>query len=144
VVAAGWLAVHWLHERAREAEQRETLRREVQAATPALQALRGLQSVTQARLTFRDYTPRVLDAKVLVDSYTAALGGLGEVKTAMREAMALYRYWPAPCGLQQSPECAKQDRVACRFQSSRRPAFPLTAIARAPHTRPSAASRIPW
>ncbi len=89
-VAGGWAAVHWAQPRSREAERRGALRREVPAATPALQALRGLQSVTRAGLTFRDYTPRLLDATVQVDRYTAAPGGLPEVKAAMQQAMALY------------------------------------------------------
>ena len=38
-------------------------------ARDALDALRGLQSVVESGLTYRDYATRVLDAKVKVDRY---------------------------------------------------------------------------
>ena len=40
-----------------------------QAANEALQALKALESVTTAGVTYRDYAPRVLDAKVTIDRY---------------------------------------------------------------------------
>ena len=58
-----WSLYRSAQARAREAERKESLRREIAAAKPALQAL---QSITMAGLTFRDYSPRVLDAKVQV------------------------------------------------------------------------------
>jgi hypothetical protein len=41
-------------------------------AREALDALRGLQSVTETGLNYRDYATRVLDAKVKVDRYLSA------------------------------------------------------------------------
>src|SRR5262249_891418 len=38
----------------------------------ALDALKALQSVTQSGISYRDYAPRVLDAKVKVDHYVAS------------------------------------------------------------------------
>jgi len=90
VIAVAWFGFRWNQERIREAERRESLRRELQVATPALQALRAMQSVTRAGLTYGDYRPRLLDAKVQVDRYVQTPEGLREVKMAMRQSMALY------------------------------------------------------
>ncbi len=42
---------------------------ERRVALEALQVLRGLQSITTAGVSYRDYAPRVLDAKVQLDRY---------------------------------------------------------------------------
>src|SRR5712692_6783873 len=41
-------------------------------ATDALEALKALQSVTSSGVSYRDYAPRVLDAKVKVDKYLSS------------------------------------------------------------------------
>ena len=52
-----------------------SLARETQASTyqEALQALQGLNSVTQAGLSLAEYEPRVLDAKVVADRYLSVV-----------------------------------------------------------------------
>ncbi len=57
----------------------------------ALRVLKGLRSATTAAISYRDYAPRVIDAKIQVDQMlNDAPDGLG--KTALAEALALYVY----------------------------------------------------
>lgn len=46
----------------------------VSASTEALTALKGLRSVTASGINYRDYSTRVLDAKVIVDRYVGEAG----------------------------------------------------------------------
>jgi hypothetical protein len=55
----------------------------------AMDALKALRSVTQSGITFRDYAPRVLDARVKVDRYLSSVGD-APTATAVRLAMEAY------------------------------------------------------
>jgi len=59
-------------------------------AMTAMNELRGLRSITQAGVTYRDYSPRVLDSKVKIDRYLDESGGSPEFKVVIREAMEMY------------------------------------------------------
>jgi hypothetical protein len=66
----------------------------------ALDALKALRSVTESGVTYRDYTPRVLDTKVKVDRYLNSAGDTeGQQVAAIRLAMRAYelasRTWTA-------------------------------------------------
>jgi hypothetical protein len=62
----------------------------------ALDALRALRSVTESGVTFRDYAPRVLDAKVKVDRcQNSSAAGTVPVRVAMREYELASRAWSA-------------------------------------------------
>jgi hypothetical protein len=61
------------------------------ARDEAMKALRGLRSVSQAGITYRDYAPRVSDAKILVDRY-AAEPDPSPAKVAITDTMAFYVY----------------------------------------------------
>ena len=57
----------------------------------ALRALKGLESVTKGGVTYRDYGPRVSDAKITVDRYLQAPEDSGTpAKTSLSDAMGLY------------------------------------------------------
>ena len=57
----------------------------------ALDALRALRSVTASGITYRDYAPRVLDARVKVDRYLgSAASDNAELKNAIGIAMHEY------------------------------------------------------
>ena len=56
----------------------------------ALDALKSLQSVTTAGLTYREYSPRVLDAKVRVDRYLQGEGRNRAFQVQIEQAMDLY------------------------------------------------------
>jgi hypothetical protein len=61
------------------------------STTEALDALRGLQSVTASGVSYRDYAPRVLDAKVKVDRYLASpTAGNEATRNALGAAMRYY------------------------------------------------------
>jgi hypothetical protein len=45
----------------------------------AMKALQGLRSIASAGVTYRDYAPRVLDAKIIVDRYLLQPGAREEV-----------------------------------------------------------------
>lgn len=63
-------------------------------ATPlndALRVLKGLQSATSAGINYRDYAPRVTDAKIQVDQMLMDAPD-GPVKTALLEALGFYVY----------------------------------------------------
>jgi len=74
---------------AREPEWRTAVR-EAEQARSALQALRDLEVVPAARLTYREYHDRVAAVKVRVDPYVESIGGRADVKAEMRAALALY------------------------------------------------------
>jgi hypothetical protein len=60
-------------------------------ASEALKALRALESVTRGGIGYRDYAPRVLDAKIKVDHYLQEPGrGDTAVREAIKTAMGLY------------------------------------------------------
>jgi hypothetical protein len=65
----------------------------------ALEALRALRSVTESGVTFRDYAPRVLDAKVKVDRYLASSADTtparGAIDAAMRAHQVAAKAWSA-------------------------------------------------
>ena len=65
----------------------------------ALDALKALRSVVQTGLDYRDYSQRVLDAKVKVDQYLSApASGAAErngIQTAMREYELARDVWDA-------------------------------------------------
>lgn len=63
---------------------------ERRSANEALQALKALQSVTEAGVTYQEYSRRVLDAKIQVDRYLQTEGGDAEIKRSVQEAMDLY------------------------------------------------------
>ena len=65
---------------------------ERQLAAEAVEALSALRSVTQAGLTYRDYSPRVLDTKVKVDRYltSSASGRSADLRENVEIAMRLY------------------------------------------------------
>jgi hypothetical protein len=61
------------------------------ASAEALDALRGLRSVTDSGVSFRDYAPRVLDAKVKVDRYFGSpTTDTEELRNAIGVAMREY------------------------------------------------------
>src|SRR5439155_804030 len=62
------------------------------AGYEAVTALRALQSVTTSEISYRDYSPRVLDAKVVVDRYLAEREGRDDSKRAIATAMRLYSF----------------------------------------------------
>jgi len=59
------------------------------ALTETLKALKALQSVTRGGIAYRDYAPRVNDAKIVVDRYLQEPPeqGSGEVRSAIADAM---------------------------------------------------------
>src|ERR1035438_1810142 len=66
----------------------------------ALDALKGLRSVTGSGITLREYALRVLDARVTVDRYLSAQGSDGielrrEIRVGMLEYELAYRAWQA-------------------------------------------------
>lgn len=63
---------------------------ERRAAAETLETLKGLQSIAATEPTFREYSPRVLEAKAQVEKYLHSEGGDGEFKRRIYEAMALY------------------------------------------------------
>ncbi len=62
----------------------------VSAAKEALDALMGLQSVTNAGISYLDYAPRVLDAKIKVDKYLSGSSEGDAPRAAIRIAMQYY------------------------------------------------------
>lgn len=72
------------------AEAKHRIEAERRVANEVLQVLRGLESVTKAGVTYRDYAPRVLDAKVQADRYLQREWADPEIKRVVREAMDLY------------------------------------------------------
>jgi hypothetical protein len=57
----------------------------------ALRALKALQSVTSAGVNYRDYAPRVGDAKIQVDRYVSEpKGTIAETRSAIAAAMGFY------------------------------------------------------
>jgi len=56
----------------------------------AVEALKALQADTKGGLTYEEYSPRVRDAKITVDSYIQTRGGNEQIKEGVRQAMALY------------------------------------------------------
>jgi hypothetical protein len=60
------------------------------AAQDALKALRGLQSVTTSGISYREYAPRVSDAKITVDQYLREPGGDPEAKKAIATTMGYH------------------------------------------------------
>src|SRR5207302_1764807 len=57
----------------------------------ALKVLKGLQSATSAGVNYRDYAPRVTDAKIQVDQLLGDAPD-GPTKTALAEALGFYVY----------------------------------------------------
>lgn len=57
----------------------------------ALRVLKGLQSATTAGVNYRDYAPRVTDAKIQVDQILGDVPD-GPIKTALAEAVGFYVY----------------------------------------------------
>jgi hypothetical protein len=55
-----------------------------------IDALRGLNSVVEVGVNFRDYSTRVLDAKVKVDKYLADAPKDDDARTKMQSTMRLY------------------------------------------------------
>lgn len=107
VIAIGWFAMHSAKQSgqitsSRSGDPRGSVTPPVREAKPrlseaerrsaaeALQALKALQSVTVAGVNYREYSPRVLDAKILVDRYVQSDGGDAEAKRNVQDAMNLY------------------------------------------------------
>jgi hypothetical protein len=70
------------------------------ASQEALDAIKALRSITGSGIAFRDYAPRVLDARIKVDNYLSAsasdAGDLrGAIGLAMREYELASRVWGA-------------------------------------------------
>jgi hypothetical protein len=59
-------------------------------AEVSLEALKGLRSVTQAGISYAEYSRRVLDAKVLVDKYLSSTNPDDAKRAAIRLAMKYY------------------------------------------------------
>lgn len=61
-------------------------------AQEALTALKSLQSVAEGGVSYRDYAPRVSDAKIVVDRYlgSAATPGEDALRAAIAKAMGFY------------------------------------------------------
>ena len=57
----------------------------------ALRVLKGLQSATSAGVSYRDYAPRVTDAKIQVDQMLGDAPD-GQAKTTLAEALNFYVY----------------------------------------------------
>ena len=65
-------------------------------AAEALDAVRALRSVTESSITYREYAPRVLDAKVKVDRYlSSAKPDEAELKIPLNQASDAKRLWSA-------------------------------------------------
>ena len=68
---------------------------EHQAASEAIQALKSLQSITTAGVSYQNYAPRVLDVKIKVDQYLASRPKkpqVPQVHLDIEGAMAVYVY----------------------------------------------------
>jgi hypothetical protein len=61
-----------------------------QQESEAVEALRALQADTKVGLTYEEYSPRVREARVVVDSYIRDGAGDERIKEEVRRAMALY------------------------------------------------------
>jgi hypothetical protein len=70
----------------REATENQRKSREEPLLQEAMKGLRGLQSVANAGISYREYSPRVLDAKTKVDEYLRVSAGT-EVKTMVASTM---------------------------------------------------------
>jgi hypothetical protein len=69
---------------------------QVVLAAEALDALRALRSVTEGSTSYRDYAPRVLDAKVKVDRYlSSATPDEAQQKMPMNQASEATQLWGA-------------------------------------------------
>jgi hypothetical protein len=84
----------------------------------ALKALKGLRSATSGPLAYRDYAPRVTEAKIVLDRYLEEPErGDGQARTAMRQAFDLYALavsaWRAESTMKaaDSKELASDSRV---------------------------------
>jgi hypothetical protein len=71
----------------------------VSPADESMRALKGLQSITMSGVSLREYSPRVLDAKVKVDQYLSSpVAGDEKVRGAISVAMRYYELasnvWP--------------------------------------------------
>jgi hypothetical protein len=61
------------------------------ALDEAMKALKGLQSVVSGGISYREYAPRVSDAKVIVDRYlNSAEASEQSIRQSVSDAMALY------------------------------------------------------
>ncbi len=83
----------------------------------ALDALKALRSVTQSGVMLRDYSPRVLDAKVKVDRYLSSSDDASaELPSAIRAAMNAYElalrafpgHWSSDTGASPDPYLLKK------------------------------------
>jgi hypothetical protein len=63
---------------------------ERRAAQEAIQALKAVQSITNLGVNFRDYQPRIGDAKIKVDQYAARPGHDARVAAHLNLAMGYY------------------------------------------------------
>jgi hypothetical protein len=63
---------------------------ERQAAIETLDALKAVQSIATTGVSYRDYTSRMLDAKIQVEKFLQAQGGDLELKSRVQNAMTLY------------------------------------------------------
>jgi hypothetical protein len=78
----------------------------------AMDALKALRSVTESGISYRDYAPRVLDAKVKIDRYLSSAGNdppdsRKAIETAMREYELASMAW----NIKGSSEWTTADRV---------------------------------
>jgi hypothetical protein len=82
-------------------------------AQGALDALRALKSVTTAGVTYRDYQPRLLDARVAVDKYlaTPATDETKALREAMQATLASYELAGRAWGLRFQHDYAADVRV---------------------------------
>jgi hypothetical protein len=128
-------------------------------ALEALDALKALRSVTNSGITYRDYSQRVLDARVKVDRYLSSQGSVGiELRSAVRVSMLEYELasqaWitktdpPANASLWKSMGVAMQDLdvakcpvVKAATEMNDNPPAPAPSRKRPPPVRSSSMDR---
>jgi len=85
-------------------------------SSDALDALKGLNSVTTSGITYRDYAPRVLDAKVRVDRYMASAAD-GDMKTRIGVAMRYYELASTAWGANITKDYSRANQVGLELRA---------------------------
>jgi hypothetical protein len=102
----------------------------------ALKALKALQSVTTGGTNYRDYAPRVSDAKIIVDRYLSAVSEAPE-RPAIATAMGFY----VLAGSAWSAKVSRSNYEAVGGNPLIERCGPIKQLAERPDSRSSAASR---
>jgi len=104
----------------------------VQLTADALRVLRGLRTLTEGRVSYMEYGPRVHDARATLDRYVGAPGGDAELKRNAGDTMDLYMLaalaWNATLRVEQGDERAAAEAFVA---VARHPALDLCAALRA-------------